>query len=232
MRHALAHLRARMNQACWFAWGAAPRRGRGVAQEFRRVASKGAPMGWVVKQWRLDTLERLLAESVRAELASTRATAERDARRARRAADRTSATAARELSELERVGAELRTAVRDWRLWLRDPAVEPAAAAGPDTLDPAPRDVAPSPAAAASPEAPAPAPRDVAPCPAAAASPAAPAPRDVAPPLSAAASPAAPEPPGLTSPPGPAASPRRRRPARASLHSSALTELFRATAAR
>ena len=30
-------------------------------------------MGWVVKQWRLDTLERLLAEATQAELASARA---------------------------------------------------------------------------------------------------------------------------------------------------------------
>ena len=95
------------------------------------MASKAAPMGWVVKQWRLDTLERLLAEATQAELASARATAERDARRARRAARRTTAAAERELGEIERIGEELRTAVRDWRVWLRDAAVDPASAAPP-----------------------------------------------------------------------------------------------------
>jgi len=108
-----------------------PRRARGVPQEFCAAASKAAPMGWVVKQWRLDTLERLLAEATQAELASARAAAERDARRARRAADRTAAAAERELGDLERIGDELRTTVRDWRVWLRDAAVDPATAAPP-----------------------------------------------------------------------------------------------------
>jgi len=108
-----------------------PRQACGVPQEFCAAASKAAPMGWVVKQWRLDTLERLLAEATQAELASARATAERDARRARRAADRTAAAAERQLGEIERVGEELRGAVRDWRVWLRDGAVDPACAAPP-----------------------------------------------------------------------------------------------------
>jgi hypothetical protein len=206
------------------------RRGRGAPQEFRGVASKGAAMGWVVKQWRLDTLERLLAESVRAELASTLATAERDGRRARRAADRASAAAERELSELEEIGAELRTAVRDWRVWLRDVADVAAApeahageppgpaASGPDAATPPtatepPARAAPAPTMAAPHTAPEPP------------APAAPAPTMAAPHT-------APEPPAPAAPPDRAASPRRRRPARASLHSSALTELFRATAAR
>ena len=167
-------------------------------------------MGWVVKQWRLDTLERLLAEATQAELASARATAERDARRARRVADRTAAAAERELGEIERVGEELRGAVRDWRVWLRDGAVDPACAASPGPAASLIRTASPGPAA----------PPHRAAAAAAQALPAA------------AAPPAAPDPPDPAAPPAPAASPRRRRPARASLHSSALTELFRATAAR
>ena len=196
-----------------------PRRACGVPQEFCAAASKAAPMGWVVKQWRLDTLERLLAEATQAELASARAAAERDARRARRTADRTATAAERQLGELERIGDQLRTAVRDWRVWLRDAVVDPASAA--------PYDPAASPKLAASPD------RVGAP---AAAAPAAASP-DLVAPAAAEARPAdaaslAPEPPDPAVPPGPAASPRRRRPARASLHSSALTELFRATAPR
>lgn len=134
-------------------------------------------MGWVVKQWRLDAIEELLADAARADLAAARASADRDARRARRVAHRTAAAADEQLLALERLGVELRAHVRDWQAWRRLPegveaAVEPAS----------PR---PAPALVASPE-----------------------------------------PAAAVTPPGP---PPRRRPARASMHSSALTELFRAT---
>ena len=107
-------------------------------------------MGWVVKQWRSDALERLLCDDAREAVRAARQAADRDARRARRAAGRPAADAARELEALERLGEET---VRRRRA-----AVRPAA------------------------------------------------PGDVV-----------------------AVRSRRRRPERASLHSSALTELFRAT---
>lgn len=176
-------------------------------------------MGWVVKQWRLDTLERLLTEASRAELADARATADRDARRARRAANRTAVAADLELSALERLGEELRTAVRDWRVWLRD--VD--AGALPDHAAPP---AAPAPPAVSEPP-------EVAAPPVVAASAAVAAPPAVATAPAVAAPPMAAEPPEVVAPPtAPAPPTRSRRPARASLHSSALTELFRATAAR
>jgi hypothetical protein len=128
-------------------------------------------MAWVVKGWRMDALERLLAEDARASVHAARADADRDARRARRAADRTAAEAAAQLEALEGLGVELRESVRRAR-----------AACRPD-----------GPAAADAPAAP-----------------------EAVPPLVAVSD-------------VPAARPRRRE--RASLHSSALGELFRATAA-
>jgi hypothetical protein len=89
-------------------------------------------MGWVVKQWRVDALERLLADEARDAVRAARAAAERDARRAReaaerdarrarRAADRTAAEAARELEALERLAEDLRATVRRRRVALRSP---------------------------------------------------------------------------------------------------------------
>ena len=135
-------------------------------------------MGWVVKQWRLDAIEELLADAARADLSAARASAERDARRARRVAHRTAAAADEQLLALERLGVELRARVRDWQAWRRLPADAPVETPTPPVSPP-----------------PAPAPL------------------------------ASPAPPATGTPP----SPSRRRPARASMHSSALTELFRAT---
>ncbi|MEA2247682.1 MAG: hypothetical protein QOH46_2211 [Solirubrobacteraceae bacterium] len=64
-------------------------------------------MGWVIKQWRLESLERLLADEALDALCAVRASADRDARRARREADRAACEAARELAALEQLGAEL-----------------------------------------------------------------------------------------------------------------------------
>ena len=60
-------------------------------------------MGWVVKQWRTEGLEALLADEARAAVGAARAAADRDARRARRAAGRTSSRARAELERLERL---------------------------------------------------------------------------------------------------------------------------------
>jgi hypothetical protein len=136
-------------------------------------------MGWVVKQWRLDAIEELLADAARADLAAARASAERDARRARRVAHRTAAEADEQLLALERLGVELRAHVRDWQAWRQLP--ESVEALVP--VEPVPPLPAPAPVGAL-------------------------------------------EPPAGVTPPAP---PQRRRPARASMHSSALTELFRAT---
>jgi hypothetical protein len=84
-------------------------------------------MTWVVKDWRTDGLERLLADEARASVRAAREDAERDARRARRAAERTAADAAAQLEALERVGVELRETVRRARAAARPPApVSPA----------------------------------------------------------------------------------------------------------
>jgi hypothetical protein len=102
-------------------------------------------MGWVVKRWRTDGLERLLAEDARAAARAARASSERDARRARRGADRAVAEAAAELAALERVGVGLQARVRVKREALRArsaPAVptqldRTAGAAGPGPGSPA-----------------------------------------------------------------------------------------------
>jgi hypothetical protein len=65
-------------------------------------------VGWVLKQWRLEELERLLADDARDALCAVRERADREARRACREADRTAREAARELAGLEALGAELR----------------------------------------------------------------------------------------------------------------------------
>jgi hypothetical protein len=122
-------------------------------------------VAWVVTSWRLEELERMLSAEARAAVADTRATADRDARRARRAADRTAADAAARLEALERLGVELRDAVRGARV-----------ASAPVETAPAPARPVSAPALAAVPAG-------------------------------------------------------RRRPGRASMHSSALSELFRATTA-
>jgi hypothetical protein len=69
-------------------------------------------MGWVVKRWRMEGLERVLSQESLAAAHARRTAAERDARRARRAADRTAAEAAADLAALERLGTELRAMVR------------------------------------------------------------------------------------------------------------------------
>jgi hypothetical protein len=154
-------------------------------------------MGWVVNQWRLDALECLLTEAARDDLAAVRASADRDARRFRRAAERTRLAAEAELTALEDVGETLRTSVREWRVWLRDP--EPPAAL-PDPLAPAVTERRPAAPLIVRPAVSAPA-----------AAPTASPPRDAEPAPSAA---------------------RARRPGRASLHNSALADLFRSTTGR
>ena len=161
-------------------------------------------MAWVVKRWRTEGLERLLSEEARASAETTRAAAERDARRARRAADRAAADAAAELEALERLGAELRAMVRRRRASdARGDAWERAA---PAVSGPATLLLAAAAVARAASE---PGLRAVS---AAPPSPARPAVAPTADPLGAPS--------------------RRPRPRRASMRSSALGELFRATAAR
>src|SRR3954471_12695274 len=69
-------------------------------------------MTWVVKGWRAEGLERLLADEARDAVRAARDAADRDGRRARRAADRTAADAAAQLEALERLGVELRETVK------------------------------------------------------------------------------------------------------------------------
>jgi hypothetical protein len=83
------------------------------------VASNRHPVGWVVKQWRLEQLERLLADDALESLSSARAGAEREARRLRRATERTARDAERELVALEELGAELAGMVRRRRAAVR-----------------------------------------------------------------------------------------------------------------
>jgi hypothetical protein len=127
-------------------------------------------MTWVVKGWRMEGLEQLLAEEARVSARAACEAADRDARRARRAADRAAADAAARLEALERLGAERRATVRRTRT---RPTVPPPPGAVPPPL-----------------------------------------------------------PADEPAPPPPVAHGARRRPARASMHSSALSELFRATTAR
>ena len=100
-------------------------------------------MGWVVKDWSSDGLERLLAERALDGLRATRQAADRDARRARRVADRAAAEASAQLEALESLARALQFAVRTHRAALRTGAV-----AGPPAarFAPAPRP-APAPAA-------------------------------------------------------------------------------------
>jgi len=79
-------------------------------------------MGWVVKQWRTEGLEALLADEALAAVRAARATADRDARRAHRIAGRTSASAAAELERLERLAVELKASVRGQRAAVRSGA--------------------------------------------------------------------------------------------------------------
>jgi hypothetical protein len=188
-------------------------------------------MAWVVKRWRTEGLERLLSEDAVAAAHVVRAAAERDARHARRAADRAAADAAAELDALERLGTELRAMVRRRRVsdaggaaWERTaPAVS-----GPATLLLAAAAVARAASAATRPATAAPS------TPALDGRPAAPAPSmpalDARLPTPAPSARAAG--PAPANPLGPApAPPPRRRPGRASMRSSALGELFRATTA-
>src|SRR3954454_4327401 len=78
-------------------------------------------MTWVVRGWRPDGLERLLADEARASVRDARDAADRDARRARRAAERTAADAAARREALERTGCERREAVRRARPSARPP---------------------------------------------------------------------------------------------------------------
>jgi hypothetical protein len=87
-------------------------------------------VGWVVKQWRLESLERLLADDALEALRAARAGADRDARRARREAERAAREAADELAGLEQLGADLTVTVRRRRAAVREAraaAVEPGA---------------------------------------------------------------------------------------------------------
>ena len=159
-------------------------------------------MAWVVKRWRTEGLERLLSEEARLSAGAARAAAERDARRARRAADRAAAEAAAELEALERLGTELRAMVRRRRA--SDARGDAWERAAPAVSGPATLLLAAAAVARAASE---PGRHGAgAPSPAG----------------SAVASGA--DPPGDPSP--------RPRPGRASMRSSALGELFRATAAR
>jgi hypothetical protein len=72
-------------------------------------------VGWVLKQWRLEELERLLADDARDALCAVRERADREARRACREADRAAREAARELAGLEALGAELRLTLQRQR---------------------------------------------------------------------------------------------------------------------
>lgn len=76
-------------------------------------------MGWVVKQWSTDGLERLLNERTLESVRVTRLAAERDARRAQRMADRAMAEAEARLDGLEALGRELQIIVRTRRASLR-----------------------------------------------------------------------------------------------------------------
>jgi hypothetical protein len=84
-------------------------------------------MTWVVKGWRAEGLERLLADEAREAVRAARDAADRDARRARRAADRTAADATAQLEALERLGLELRETVRRARASSgpREPPADP-----------------------------------------------------------------------------------------------------------
>ena len=88
-------------------------------------------MGWVVKEWSSDGLERLLAEHARDSLRATRQAAARDARRARRIADRAAAEADAHLDALESLGRELQLVVRTRRAALRSATAGDAPAAPP-----------------------------------------------------------------------------------------------------
>jgi hypothetical protein len=107
-------------------------------------------MGWVVKEWQMDGLERLLADEARDAVRVAREAAERDARRARRAATRTAAEAAAQLDTLECIGTELQAAVgarRSARPSAPAPAPERVAPRA-RAADPAPPAPGPAPAAA------------------------------------------------------------------------------------
>jgi hypothetical protein len=95
-------------------------------------------VGWVVKGWSSDGLERLLAERAVDGLRATREGAARDARRARRIADRAAAEAAAQLDSLEALGRELQLSVRAHRAALRTArgTVEPVRPVRPLTTAP------------------------------------------------------------------------------------------------
>jgi hypothetical protein len=179
-------------------------------------------MTWVVKRWRMEGLERLLSEETLATAHAARDAAERDARRARRVADRAAADAAAELDALERLGTELRSMVRRRRV--SDAGGVAGERAAPQVSGPAALLLAAAAVARAARGDSVPAAPSTRPAP----SPA------TAPPLRI---PAARVHADASAPPGDpldavAASPPRRRAGRASMRSSALGELFRATTAR
>jgi hypothetical protein len=147
-------------------------------------------VGWIVKRWRVESLERLLEDDALEALAAVRAQADRDARQAQRVAARTGAEAAAQLHALERLGQGLRVMVAEHRSAVR---ATPPLAAPRAVLQPVVRDMRP---------------RQIA---------------ELPPEPSAEPADAAPEEP---------ARPQRRRNGRASLRSSALTELFRVTEQR
>lgn len=159
--------------------------------------SKPAAVGWIVKRWRVESLERLLEDDALAALAGVRAQADRDARQAQRAAARTAAEAAAQLHALERLGQGLRVMVAEHRSAVRAAAPREAPLA---VAEPVVRDLRPR--------------RTVEPAPEPSAEPAA---EPTGDPVATVAEPARPQ---------------RRRTGRASLRSSALTELFRVTEQR
>jgi hypothetical protein len=76
-------------------------------------------VGWVVKDWSSDGIERLLADRALDGLRATRQAADRDARRARRVAGRAAAEADARLEALESLARQLQLAVRTHRAELR-----------------------------------------------------------------------------------------------------------------
>jgi hypothetical protein len=105
-------------------------------------------VGWVIKDWSSDGLERLLADRALDALRATRQAADRDARRARRVAARTAAEADARLDALESLARELQLGVRTHRAALRTSARGDTADARPDAVPwPPPTPIGPGPGA-------------------------------------------------------------------------------------
>ncbi len=110
-------------------------------QDIAAGASKLEGMGWVVTGWRTDRLAALLDERARVSARQVLWEAERDAYRVRTAAARESGSAATTLDEIERLGVELRDAIRRYRTGAGpDPLASPASVA---PFDPSEADAPP-----------------------------------------------------------------------------------------